>query len=310
MFAKGQELERIPVINMLGLRLNTKLQFGPQYDYIVTEITKKCGIVQRNLHHAPKQFSKILIRSFLHGTASHGLQYLPILPKKTAKSINIQVNNAVRKKFCTVLEREAHRSGTSHITQYDILQRSDIPSMENVVRMLQLCRLNKLAMTAEPAYEFEYLMECIGEIKSNRERSRLILPPLYARPNIHYNKPNDFFTTQPYGWIELYNKLPLIIRSKLGTAAFSNEVVSLYKGICQHDESRERLCSNCSTNTFDYANKYMTDNDLMSLKNIKITSKRTVQSVQNDILSKKNIFFSSLLILYTEVASVYGQNNV
>ena len=89
------------------------------------------------------------------------------------------------------------------------------------------------------------IIKTLEGVGNDRIRDREIIPRLSERPRVDRDKPTDYFSTQPFDWLTLLNKLPLSLKSNLGTVKFSEQCHEFFSAICQHAEYDMAICENC-----------------------------------------------------------------
>ena len=260
--ALGTTLEEKNEFDILGVKLDRALQFGPACDNMIKKMKFKSSIIYRHARNMTKNFIVITIKSFIMGSCLHGLQYFGTLPPNFCKVINCEIRKILKLKFYTADERAEEKISHKQINQQVLFARAGISSFQNTVRIVKLCRMNKILQNAWPIKEFEMICECLENPISNRLRSNSQIPnrmrenhyiPIFHNnPKIYAGKPADFFTTQPFDWFKIFNKLPPAIQSNLGTPKFDHQVKHFFTTICQHPEHSPGICSTCNENVQDY----------------------------------------------------------
>ena len=263
LFIKGEKIRSESSLNILGVRLCNALRFGPHVNNFLNKIKSRCGMVRRYLKICSNSFTRVLILSLLFGSASHCIQYVPTLNLGVSKKFSSMINSTLRLKFTNKVEKEIERKFFEKIPQYLVMNRSDMMSIENIIRVQKLTKLNNVLTRGLPAEEFLMIIETLEGVGNNRIRDREIIPRLSARPRVDRNKPPDYFSTQPYDWLVLLEKIPLGLKSNLGTIKFANKCQEFFSALCQHSEYGQTICQNCnqiqtaySTEGFKNISKY------------------------------------------------------
>ena len=244
----GAKIEQKDSMNMLGVSMDQNLNFFNHFDEIRNRTVSYCNLIYNFGKYTTRKMIKNSIYSFIGGKFNHGISYIPETNSKIYQSIQSQVNLLIHKKLTTKAERDRVEYGT--LSQEILLKRAQFLSFQNLHRLNQMQRLNKIVSTCEPIWEFK---EVINSFCKNGHFSPKFLE---SRTGIKmYINNKDSKTTAPNIWVPEFNSLPSELRNRIGTKSFTTHIKHYYKNRCQHSEIREKMCQSCGQNTFNYKNK-------------------------------------------------------
>lgn len=140
------------------------------------------------------------------------------------------------------------------VPQWELLNRSNMISFENNFRLCQLSKLNKILLNPIPIWEFHAILETLEYPGRSRDSFAQVIPKLNPRPIKQRHLPDDFFTTSPAIWLDIFETLPSFLKCHLGTNLFSKLILDFFRAICQHGECKDEICENCMLNRRSYRN--------------------------------------------------------
>ena len=242
----GSKIDQRNHMNMLGINMDSKLNFQPHFEEIRQRTVKYCNLIYNFGHYSGRDMIKNSINSFIGGKFNHGIAYMPELNSKIYQPIQTLVNRLVHNKLTTKEEREKRKYGI--LPQYTLMKRCNFLSFQNLQRLNQMLRLNKILSTMYPIWEFK-------DILNSFINNKRISAKFYNLRNGPKMSKIGSSNTAPNIWVNEFNSLPKFLRNKIGTNRFENLIKGYYKSRCHHNEQIERKCDNCHQNTNNYKQK-------------------------------------------------------
>ena len=193
-------------------------------------------------------FARILVLSFLYGSLSHGLQYLTIPHRDFCQSYNRIINNTLKVRFTSSLEKFLEKEYFVTVPQWKLLNRANMISFENNFVLCQLTKLNRVLLRPIPIWEFRDIIKCLENSGRSRDPYSQIISKLNTRPRKQRHLPDDYLTTAPAIWLDLLKKLPSYLMCHLGTKTSSKNIIQFFTALCQHNEKKNEICENCQLN--------------------------------------------------------------
>ena len=226
--------------------MNEKCDFNDHWKNVLKKVSKQGLDIQRRGRNFTCDFNRIMVGSTMNGSIGHCLPYVQLPDRLLCSKINSKINSALKTKFVTSEERR-DPGKFNRMSQYTLMGRSKLVSLENQSRIAKLTRLNKIAMTGLPAREFNRLMECFEDQIHNRRNGGV--PILTPFPRINRDKHRRIIECQPYSGILELNRLPRGLKMHFGTKNFDFYIKKYFGLMCQHTERQIRFCDNCEAST-------------------------------------------------------------
>ena len=287
----GVIIENKKQCKILGVHVDNKLELGPHRKKMMSSLNSvvhKLNDFGSIMNH---KVLRTMILAFINGRFNHACQYLPAWAPTEYQKIQKLVNRLVADRLSSQMIRmSADTSGdlpeneirimknyaisrrdrphdrTHKIAQWYLLKQFRLLSINNIHRLNCMLRLGKLMIQKVPRFEYDEIQAHLNQV-AERLRRHTTSYRLFAVTRDTRKRAGYYDKTAPYIWFDEFERLPMCIKSTLGSMQFLHLVKQYYSRRCQHKEVGGVRCDGCGA----LSNSYITldNSNIITLRDLK-----------------------------------------